>query len=99
MSEQRADTAMDDDTQRVCRALRATVDLICRSGGGVVFEEFPGAFQEKPLPPGAADGMDASRAPAAPDAAGTHHALLAAADALAEALAKLDATAPRRHLR
>jgi hypothetical protein len=80
MSEQRADVAMDDVAQRVHRELRDTVDQICRSGGGVVFEEFPGALQDTP-PPGA---------PA-------HHALLAAADALAEALAKLDATTPRRH--
>ena len=40
--------ATDDVVQRVRRELRDTVDLICRSGGGVVFEEFPGALQEPP---------------------------------------------------
>jgi hypothetical protein len=41
--------------------------------------------------------MDASRARTAPGpTAGVPHALLAAAEALAEALAQLDATVPRR---
>ena len=87
---------MDDAAQRMRRELRGTLDLICRIGGAVVFEEFPGALREEL--PGACGGTDASRARAAPDpAASAHDTLLAAADALAVALAQLDAVVPRRH--
>ena len=95
MSEPRAaDPAVDDGAQRVHRALRDTVDLCCRSGGGIVFEEFPGALQEPPSSPDAANGTDASRARPASDPAGTGvRELLAAAEGLAETVAQLDATA------
>jgi hypothetical protein len=93
MSEQQARTAMDDGDERVGRELRVAVNLICRSGGGVVFEEFPGALQQTPAP-GADGGAEESwtRAARDPDAA-ARDVLLASATALAETLARLDAVA------
>jgi len=99
MIEQRADTGMDEGAQQVRRELRATVDLICQIGGGVVLEEFPRALRERP-PLGDAGETDASRGPAALDAAvAPYYSLLAVADALAETLAQLDAAFPRGHAR
>lgn len=91
-------TAMDDGAERLRGELRDVVDLICRSGGGVVFEEFPGALQEEPRPDRPAEGVDASRVRMAPDvAAAAHGALIDAADELAATLAQLHATAGRTH--
>ena len=98
MIERRADTGMDDGAQRVRRELRDTVDLMCRTGAGLVFEEFPGALQEKP-PSGAAE-TDGSRVRSTLDAAvGPYYSLLAVADALAETLAQLEAAVPGGHAR
>jgi hypothetical protein len=95
MSEQPASTAMDDGAEWVGRELRVAVDLICRSGGGVVFEEFPGALQEMPLSEaGGEAAADGTRAAWGPDVAAPR-LLLAAADTLAETLAQLDAVARR----
>ena len=93
MSEQQPRTAMDDGAEWVGRELRDAVALICRSGGGVVFEEFPGACQEM-SPAGANGGAEESwtRAARDPDVA-ARHMLLASATALAETLARLDAVA------
>jgi len=99
MIERRADTGMDDGAQRVRRELRDTVDLMCRTGAGLVFEEFPGALQEKP-PPGGAAETDGSRVRATLDTAiGPYYSLLAVADALAETLAQLEAAVPGGHAR
>ena len=94
MSEDRAKTAvMDDSVERSRGELRDAVDLIRRSGGVVVFEAYPGTLQEEPSLDGPADGVDAGQIPAASDAAATAHgSLIDAADALAETLAHLEAT-------
>jgi hypothetical protein len=98
MIEERArTTAMHDSGERLREALRDTVDLIRRSGGGVVLEEFPGALQEEPSGE-PTNGTDASRVRAAQGAAGaTHRTLLDAAEALAETLAQIDTTPWRIH--
>jgi hypothetical protein len=89
-------TTMDDGAERLRGELRDVVDLIRRSGGGVVFEEFPGALQEEPRPDRPADGVDTSRVRMAPDtAAAAPGALIDAADELAMTLAQLHATAWR----
>ena len=95
MSEQQARTATDDGDEPVGRELRVALDLIRRAGGGVVFEEFPGALQQTPAPgdDGGA-GESWTRATRDPDAA-ARHTLLASATALAETLARLDAVAAR----
>jgi hypothetical protein len=97
MGEERAKTtAMDHGVERLRGELRDAVELIRGSGGGVVFEEFPGALQEEPPPGVLADGTDASPVRVAPDAtAAAHRVLIDAADELAETLAQLDATAWR----
>jgi len=77
MTEERA---MDDGVERLRGKLRDAVDLIRRSGGGVVFEKFPGALQEEPPPDEPADGPDD---------------VVDAVDALAETLAQLEAPAWR----
>ena len=57
MSEERADTTMQDSAERLRLDLRDTMDLIRRSGGGVVFEEFPGPLREEPTPGAALRGL------------------------------------------
>ena len=95
MIEQRAQTTtMHDSGERLREELRDTVDLIRRSGGGVVLEEFPGALQEEPSGE-PTNGTDASQVRAALDPG--HGTLLDAAEALAETLAQIDATPWRIH--
>lgn len=92
--EQAETTAMPGSVERLRGELRDAVELIRRSGGGVVFEKFPGALQEEPASDELADGNDASPGRVAPDAAGAaHRALIDAADDLAETLAQLEGTA------
>jgi hypothetical protein len=94
MSEDGAKTAtVDHGIERLRGELRDAVDLIRRSGGAVVFEEYPGALQDQPSLDGPANGVDAGRIRGASDAAATAHgSLIDAANALAETLAHLEAT-------
>ena len=69
MSGEQADTtAMSGDVERLCEQLRNVVEAIRRSGGGVVFETFPGALQAEP-PSDAPDRLGTSGGRATPDAA------------------------------
>jgi hypothetical protein len=96
--EQAETTGMSGGAEQLREQLRDAVELIRRSGGGVVFERYPGSLQEEPLSDEIADGIDARGGPVAPDAAAAaHRALVDAADELAETLAQLDATAWRSH--
>src|ERR1051326_5103715 len=98
-AEQAKGTTVGAGVERLRGELRETVDLIRRSGGGLVFETFPGALQEAPpsdAPIGGGDATGVRRV--APDAVATaHRALIDAADALAETLAQLDSTGWRVH--
>jgi len=97
MSNEQAGTgAMSGDVERLCEQLRTVVAAIRRSGGGVVFETFPGALQaespsdERDLSPGGGR--------ATPDAAiAAQRALVDTADQLADTLAQLEGTAWRIH--
>ena len=96
--EQAETTAMPGSVEQLRGQLRAAVELIRPSWGGVVFEKFPGALQEQPPPDELADGVDASRVGETLDAAAAaHRALVDAADELAETLAQLEGTAWRIH--
>ena len=96
--EQAKATGMPDGVERLRGRLRDAVELIRRSGGGVMFERFPGDLQEEPLSDELADGVDTGRGRAAPDpAAATQRALVDAADELADTLAQLERTAGRMH--
>ena len=64
--------------ERLREELRGLLDAIHRTGGGVVFEEFPGALGVDPVGANARDG-DTSKA---------HHALIQKANELAEVLAQ-----------
>jgi hypothetical protein len=96
--EQAKTTATYGRLEQLRGQLRDTVELVRRSGGGVVFERFPGALQEESRSDDAADGVDASRVGTAPDAAAAaHRSLVDAADDLAETLARLEGTGWRAH--
>jgi hypothetical protein len=96
--EQAETTEMPGGVERLREQLRDAVELIRRSGGGVVFERFPGALQEEPLSDEPADGIDARRGHVPPDAGvAAHCSLVDAADELAETLAQLEATPWRVH--
>ena len=97
MSAEAETTAMSGGIERLRGQLRDAVELIRRSGGGVVFERFPGALQEDLLSDGVTDGVAAGRAPVASGAATAHRALVDAADDLAEALAELHRAASPIH--
>jgi hypothetical protein len=87
MSDAWAETAMGDIAERLREELSDAVNRICGMGGGLVFEEFPGALEQHSPP---ADQMDPSRVGEAPDTSAVARRLLIdAANALAEALTRL----------
>jgi len=91
-------TAMPGGLERLLEQLGEAVEVIRRSGGGVVFEGFPGALQEEPLSDELPGRVDAGRGRVAPDAAAAaHRALVDVADELAETLGQLEGTAWRIH--
>jgi hypothetical protein len=94
--EQAETTATSGDVARLCAQLRNVVEAIRRSGGGVVFETFPGALRAEP-PSDEIDRFSPRRGHAAPDVAAAQRALVDAADELAETLAQLEGTAWRTH--
>src|SRR4029450_9748982 len=94
--EQTKTTAMDEGVERLRGQLHDAVELIRRSGGGVVFERFPGALEEEPQSEESADEVVAKRVGTA-STASAHRSLIDAADDLAETLAQLEGTAWRVH--
>ena len=95
-AEQAETTAMPGGIERLRGQLHDAVELVRRSGGGVVFERFPGALQDEPLSDGVIDGVAADRGPVATDGAATaHRGLVDAVDDLAETIAELERTAWR----
>ena len=77
---------MADDAERLRGELSEMLELIRLSGGGVVFEEFPGDLEEDVLPAEA----DAGRADEARDASrATQRILIDEANRLAETLDRL----------
>jgi len=99
MSGERAETTvMPDGLERLREQLREAVEVIRRSGGGVVFEGFPGALQEESLSDELPERVDGGRGPVAPDpAAAAHRALVDVEDEVAETLGQLEGTAWRVH--
>lgn len=87
MSDAVAETATGDIAERLRGALSDAVNRIRGLGGGLVFEEFPGALEEQSPP---ADPMDPSRVGQPPDtSAAARRLLIDEANALAEALERL----------
>jgi hypothetical protein len=81
------ETAMAEVAERLRGELSDMVELIRRTGGGVVFEEFPGDLEENALQP---DEADAGRAGGVREASCvTQRMLIAEANRLAETLARL----------
>ena len=87
MSDAWAETAMGNIAERLRGELSDAVNRIRGMGGGLVFEEFPGALEDHSPP---ADQMDPSRVGEAPDtSAATRRLLIDKANTLAEALERL----------
>ena len=81
------ESGMGESAERLRGELIDKLELIRRAGGGVVFEEFPGDFEEDALQ---ADGPDAGRAAEAREAScATQRMLIDEANRLAETLDRL----------